>query len=72
VFRLKNGKDLVMTDEDSGIGNLHYPDEREAVAILLQRKVAGFNFEGRVHVDLKPGRYYLHIFQSRCGTLSDS
>jgi hypothetical protein len=32
----------------SFIGNLHYPEEGEAVAILLQRKVAGINAEGIV------------------------
>lgn len=30
----------------SFIGNLHYPEHGEAVAILLQRKVAGLNSEG--------------------------
>jgi hypothetical protein len=29
------------------IGNLHYPEEAEAVAVLLQRKVAGINDEGK-------------------------
>lgn len=29
------------------IGNLHYPEAGEAVAILLQRKVAGLNAEGK-------------------------
>jgi hypothetical protein len=28
------------------IGNLHYPEDGEAVAILLQRKLAGINGEG--------------------------
>jgi hypothetical protein len=30
------------------VGNLHYPENGEAVAILLQRKVAGINAEGTV------------------------
>jgi hypothetical protein len=32
----------------SFIGNLHYPEAGEALAILLQRKLAGFNAEGKL------------------------
>lgn len=32
------------------IGNMHYPEEAEAVAILLQRNLAGINGEGNEHI----------------------